>query len=79
MIFHVAQRNPARRTAVAMLILILGLSFLIFGIVWPRLEFQAGLTSTWNDFLRGLTFGIALALETFAVVLAVAASRARRS
>jgi hypothetical protein len=78
MILSKLQNSPAKMVPVAMMLLTVGLMFLVIGIVWPKLSFPvAHFGLDLNDFVRGMTFGIATALEIGGVVLAMTAAAAR--
>jgi RsiW-degrading membrane proteinase PrsW (M82 family) len=62
-----------------MTLVVVGLSILTIGIVWPH--FSPSLPHTgidWNDFARGFLFGIAITLECAGVVLATTAAAKKR-
>ncbi len=69
MILRKLQSNPARMVSVAMTLLAIGMTILGFAILWPRLPFPANLWPERNDFLHGVTFGIAIGLDAIAVVI----------
>lgn len=77
MIVRNLQDSPQRAIPVAMTLVVVGLSFLLIGIAWPRfLPPVAHLGLDWNDFLRGLMFGLGIALEVCGVVIAASAAAA---
>ena len=79
MILRNLQNSPERAIPVAMTLVVVGLSILTIGIVWPR--FSPSLPHTgadWNDFTRGFLFGIAIALEACGIVLAATAAAKKR-
>lgn len=80
MILRKLQSNPAAMIPAAMTLAAAGMSILTIGIMWPR--FSASLPqlgTDWNDFFRGMPFGIAMALEAGGAVLAVAAGKRRKA
>jgi hypothetical protein len=77
MLLRTLQNSPAKIIPVAMALIVVGLSFLLFGLAWPTLSHgsaHVGMLS--NDFIHGLFFGIAIALELGGVALAAAAAAA---
>ena len=47
--------TAATRIPIAMMLISIGMMFIVFGIVWPRLVSPVAHTGTdWHDFLRGL-------------------------
>jgi hypothetical protein len=79
MILRKLQDSPAKILPFAMMFVSLGMMFLVMAIVWPRFFLPAHLGPGWSDFLRGATFGVAIALELTGVVISmVAATRAKR-
>lgn len=69
------QDSPQRAIPVAKTLVVVGLSFLLIGIAWPRfLPPIAHLGINLNDFLRGLMFGLGIALEVCGVVIAASAA-----
>jgi type II secretory pathway component PulF len=68
---------PEKMIPVAMAFVAVGMSILIIGIIWPRFSPSVSHSGTdWNDFFRGLMFGIAIAMEVTGVVLAATAAAA---
>ncbi len=75
MFFHAIQETPRKTIPVAMALIVVGLSCLLFGLAWPtfsRAFTHLGTES--SDFIHGLFFGIAIALEIGGVVLAATAA-----
>jgi hypothetical protein len=79
MILRNLQKSPEKMIPVAMAFIVVGLSFLLIGIAWPRLSPSGPHMGTdWNDFFRGLIFGLAIALESGGVVIAASAAAKKR-
>ena len=79
MILSNLKDNPERIIPVAMTMIVVGLSILTIGIVWPRLSPSTPhLGTDWNDFARGFLFGLAITLEAAGVVLAATAAAKKR-
>ncbi len=77
MILRKLQSNPVAMIPVAMVLIVAGLSILTIGIAWPRfLPPLPHAGADWNDFFRGVVFGIAIALEVSGAALAAAAAAA---
>ena len=77
MILRNLQKSPEKMIPVAMAFIVVGLSILTIGIAWPRFSPAVSHAGTdWNDFLRGLMFGIAIAMEIVGVVFAATAASA---
>jgi uncharacterized membrane protein len=77
MLLRTLQNSPKKLIPVAMALGMIGLSFLLIGIAWPTLSH--GYTHVGNassDFIHGLFFGIAIALEFGGFVLAAMAAAA---
>ena len=80
MIFRKLEETHEKKAAAAMMLIAVGLGFLIVGIAWPRHPLPtAHLGTDWNDFLHGVMIGIAIALETGGVVIAISAAAAKRT
>jgi hypothetical protein len=78
MILRTLQISPAKSIPIAMALLVTGLTLLMLGIAWPRFAFPAAYFGTeWSDFLRGLLYGVSIALEISAVVLVASAMPAK--
>jgi hypothetical protein len=79
MILRKLEDSPEKLIPVAMTFVVVGLSLLAVGIAWPRFSPPVPHAGTdWNDFFRGVIFGIAIALEAVGVVLATKAAAAKR-
>lgn len=77
MILRKLQNSPEKMIPVAMAFIVVGMSILTIGIAWPRFSPPVPHAGTdWNDFFRGLMFGIAIALEVAGVVFAATAAAA---
>ncbi len=77
MILDKLKSSPEKVLPIAMALIVVGLSCLLIGIAWPTYThafMQLG-TGT-SDFLHGLFFGVAIALELGGVVLAASAAAA---
>ncbi len=75
MIDRLLKRAPERVIAIAMALVVTGLSLLTIGIAWPRLSPPLTPAGTdWSDSVRGAIFGFAIALESFGVVIAAKAA-----
>jgi hypothetical protein len=78
MILRKLQISSAKSVPIAMALLVTGLTLLMLGIAWPRLTFPvAYLGTNWNDFLRGVLYGLSITLEISAVVLVASTIPAR--
>lgn len=77
MIVRNLQDSPQRAIPVAMTLVVVGLSFLLIGIAWPRF-LPAVAHHGLDDFLRGLVFGLGIALEVCGVVIAASAAAAAK-
>ena len=70
MILRKLQISTAKSVPIAMSLLVTGLTLLMLGIAWPKLAFPVAYLGTdWNDFLRGVLYGVSIVLEISAVVL----------
>ena len=79
MIFRKLEDSPEKMIPVAMAFIVAGLSLLTIGVTWPRISPPLPHPGTdWKDFFRGVIFGIAIALETFGVVIAAKAAVAKK-
>jgi hypothetical protein len=77
MILRKLQNSPEKMIPVAMTFIVVGLSILAVGIAWPRFSPEVPhLGTDWNDFFRGLMFGIAIAMEVVGVAFAATAAAA---
>jgi hypothetical protein len=80
MILRKLENAPEKIIPVAMAFIVVGLSLLTIGITWPRFSPSLPHPGTdWNDFFRGVIFGIAIVLEAAGVVLATKAAAKKRS
>lgn len=64
---------------VAMVFLTIGLMLLGVGVGWEHLPLTTHLSRETNDFLRGALFGLSIALETGALVIALSAAAAKKA
>jgi putative Mn2+ efflux pump MntP len=80
MLLNNLQKSPEKAVPIGMMLVTIGLMMIIVGVCWSRFSFLAHLWPNRNDFLRGVTFGIAIGLEAIGVMIALkaAASRARK-
>ncbi len=79
MILRNLQNSPEKMIPVAMAMVVAGLSILVIAIAWPHFSPSLPHSGTnWNDFARGLLYGIAIALEACGVVLAASAAAMKR-
>jgi MFS superfamily sulfate permease-like transporter len=79
MILRKLENFPEKMIPVAMAMIVVGLSMLTIGITWPRFSPPLPHAGTdWNDFFRGVIFGIAIVLEAVGVVLAAKAAAAKK-
>jgi hypothetical protein len=69
-------KTSAKAIPIGVAVLNVGLLFLIVGIVWPH-AISACVSPQWNDFARGVFYGIAIAFETIAVVILATACAAK--
>jgi hypothetical protein len=78
MILRKLQISPEKMIPLAMALIVVGLSMTVIGIAWPRFSLSLTHAGTdWNDFFRGVLFGIAIVLEIAGVVLAAKAAAAK--
>ena len=71
------KNSPAKIIPVAMALIVVGLSFLLIGIAWPTYAHAfTHLGTGTNNFLHGMFFGVAIALEIGGVILAATAAAA---
>jgi MFS superfamily sulfate permease-like transporter len=79
MILRKLENSPEKMIPVAMALIVVGLSMTVIGIAWSRIVPALPHPGTdWNDFFRGVIFGIAIVLETAGVVLATKAAAAKK-
>ena len=79
MILRNLQKAPKKMIPVAMTFIVVGMSILTIGTVWPHFSPSIPRQGTdWNDFFRGVIFGIAIAMEVVGVVLAATAAANKR-
>jgi hypothetical protein len=79
MILRRLENSPEKIIPVAMAFIVVGLSLLTIGITWLRVSPSIPhLGTDWNDFFRGMIFGIAIVLEIAGVVLATKAAAAKK-
>ena len=72
------ENSPEKMIPAAMALIVVGLSLLTIGITWLRVSPSIPhLGTDWNDFFRGMIFGIAIVLEIAGVVLATKAAAAK--
>ena len=70
-------KPAAAKIPLAMTLIASGMMFIVFGIVWPRFISLSPYAGTnWDDFLRGLCYGLGIALDIGGVVLSVKAAAA---
>lgn len=75
MLLRTLQKSPAKIIPVAMALIVVGLSCLLFGIAWPMFSHDfTHFGSKSSDFIHGLLFGISIALELGGVALAATAA-----
>jgi uncharacterized membrane protein YidH (DUF202 family) len=80
MILRKLESNPAKMTSVALAFIAIGLSLLTIGIAWPRFSPTLPHAGTdWNDFFRGVIFGIAIVIEIAGVAIAASAAKRRKT
>jgi len=80
MILRNLQKATEKMIPVAMTFVVVGLSILLIGIAWPHFSPSIPHQGTdWNDFFRGVIFGIAIAMEVVGVVLAASAAAKKRN
>jgi len=79
MILSKLQNSPEKMIPIAMALIAVGMAMTTVGIVWPRLSPSLPHPGTdWNDFFRGVVFGIAIVLEIAGLVIAVQAAAAKK-
>jgi hypothetical protein len=77
MLFRALEDDPQKIIPVAMALIVIGLSCLLFGLAWPTFSHVfPNLGTGSRDFIHGLFFGIAIVLEIGGVVLATSATAA---
>jgi hypothetical protein len=79
MILSKLENSPERKIPVAMALIVVGLSMTVIGVSWSRLAPSVPHVGTdWNDFFRGVVFGIAIVLEIAGVAISASAAAAKR-
>ena len=79
MIFRKLEESPKKMVQVAMALIVVGLSLSTIGNNWPRTSAPLPHAGTdWNDFFRGVLFGIAIVLEIAGVALAARAAATKK-
>jgi hypothetical protein len=79
MILGKLQNSPEKMVPVAMALIVIGLSMTVIGIAWSRIAPTVPHVGTdWNDFFRGVIFGIAIVLEIAGVAIAGSAVAAKK-
>jgi MFS superfamily sulfate permease-like transporter len=79
MILRKLENSPEKMIPIAMAFIVVGLSLITIGISWPRISPPLPHAGTdWNDFFRGIIFGIAIVLEIAGVVIAAKAAARKR-
>ena len=80
MILRMLQAQPSRVMAVAMTLIVVGLSILLLGVAWPRLStLTPHLGVRWNDFFRGLLIGVGIGIEIMGLVFAASTAVTKRN
>jgi hypothetical protein len=75
MILRTLENEPSKAVPVAMTLIVVGLSILTIGICWERfVPIAPHIGTDWNDFFRGLLFGLGITLEISGVVIAARAA-----
>jgi hypothetical protein len=78
MILRKLENSPEKTIPTAMALIVVGLSLITIGVTWLRVSPSIPhLGTDWNDFFRGVIFGIAIVLEIAGVVLATKAAAAK--
>jgi len=73
------QNAPEKSIPLAMTLIVVGLSILMFGIAWPRFSPSVPHIGTdWNDFAHGFLIGLAIAMEIGGVIIASSAAAKKR-
>jgi hypothetical protein len=79
MILRQLENCPEKRIPVAMALIVAGLSMTVIGTSWSRLSPSLPhLGPNWNDFFRGVLFGVAIVLEIAGVAIAAKAAALRK-
>jgi hypothetical protein len=79
MILSKLENSPEKKIPVAMALIVVGLSMTVIGVSWSRLAPSVPHVGTdWNDFFRGVVFGIAIVLEIAGVAIAASAAAAKK-
>jgi hypothetical protein len=79
MILSKLENSPEKKIPVAMALIVVGLSMTVIGVSWSRLAPSVPHVGTdWNDFFRGVVFGIAIVLEIAGVAISASAAAARK-
>ena len=79
MILRKLESRPEKLIPVAMMFVSVGMLLLVIAIVWHKPLMPATAGTGWNDFLRGLACGVAIAFEIAGLVLALTAVRAKKA
>jgi hypothetical protein len=80
MILGKLESCPEKKIPVAMALIVVGLSMTVMGITWSRFAPSVPHMGTnWNDFFRGVLFGVAIVIEIAGVVIAGSAAAAKKS
>jgi hypothetical protein len=75
MIFCRLENEPSKAVPVAMTLIVVGLSILTIGISWNRfVPIAPHIGTDWNDFFRGMMFGLGITLEIGGVTIATRAA-----
>jgi len=79
MILRKLENSPEKKIPVAMALIVVGLSMTVIGISWFRFAPSMPHSGTdWNDFFRGVIFGVAIVLEIAGVAIAASAAAAKK-
>jgi hypothetical protein len=79
MLLRKLRNSPEKMIPVAMALIAIGLSLTTIGITWPRFSPLLPHTGTnWNDFTRGVFFGVAIFFEVAGVAIAAQAAAAKK-
>lgn len=78
MILRRLENSPEKMIPAAMTLIVVGLLLITIGVTWSRISPPLPHSGAdWNDFFRGVIFGLAIVLEVAGVVLATKAAAAK--
>ena len=79
MILGKLEHSPGKKIPAAMALIVVGLSMTVIGVAWSYFAPSVPHPGTnWNDFFRGVVFGIAIVLEILGVAIVASAAAAKK-